>query len=98
VFDSIRGLLAMFPRGATDEQLIWRLSASGIRVTASEILASLTDLAERGEILRDAKGRWRVVETTSIPPSSSVTASGRAGGRHTENVLYAVVGICSART
>lgn len=98
MFDhTIRNLLAMFPRGATDNQLLWRLGASGIRVTASEILAGLTDLAERGEILRDATGKWRAVETTPIPPLSNGAASGRAGGTRAVNVLYAVVGVCSAQ-
>lgn len=51
----------MYPRGATDDQLIWRLAVSGLRISASELLASLSDLADRGEIVRDESGRWLVL-------------------------------------
>lgn len=61
VFDqTIRQLLSLFPRGATDDQLIWRLSVSGIRLNASELLAGLGALAARGEVIRDPSGRWQV--------------------------------------
>lgn len=64
MFDqTIRQLLSLFPRGATDDQLIWRLSASGIRLNASELLAGLGALAERGEVIRDPSGRWQVART-----------------------------------
>lgn len=57
---TIRRLLSLFPKGATDDQLVWRISASGIRLSASELLAGLGTLAQRGEIVRDAAGRWQV--------------------------------------
>jgi hypothetical protein len=72
VFDqTIRQLLSLFPRGATDDQLIWRLSASGIRLNASELLAGLGALAERGEVIRDPSGRWQVARphATGAAPS-----------------------------
>ncbi len=49
----------MHPRGLSNEQLLWRLRDSGIRVSASEILSTLTTLAERGEIVRMPDQRWR---------------------------------------
>jgi superfamily I DNA and/or RNA helicase/very-short-patch-repair endonuclease len=68
VFDqTIRQLLSLFPRGATDDQLIWRLSASGVRLNASELLAGLGALAERGEIIRDISGRWQVSRKNPVP-------------------------------
>ena len=68
VFDqTIRRMLSLFPKGATNDQLIWRLSASGARVSPSELLAGLGSLAQRGEIVRDPYGRWQV----SCPPATS---------------------------
>ncbi|MBR0760753.1 AAA domain-containing protein [Bradyrhizobium japonicum] len=81
MFDqTIRQLLSLFPRGATDDQLIWRLSASGIRLNASELLAGLGTLAQRGEIVRDLSGRWQVARKNVTPsgrdkPSASVMGS-----------------------
>ena len=74
MFDqTIRQLLSLFPRGATDDQLIWRLSASGIRLSASELMAGLGTLAQRGEVIRNLAGRWQVARPQTnrkdIPPS-----------------------------
>src|SRR5262245_57741731 len=60
-------MLSLFPRGATNDQLIWRLSASGVRVSPSELLAGLGSLAERGEIIRDGYGRWQVSRPPPTP-------------------------------
>ncbi len=101
MFDqTIRRLLTMFPRGATDNQLVWRLASSGIRISASEMLSGLNNLAERGEIIRDAYGRWKAIETVVQP--KAVTGARREGSLarqgHSLDVLYAVSGICSARS
>lgn len=98
MFDhTIRELLSLFPRGATNDQLIWRLNVSGVRVSPSELLAGLAALAQRGEISRDAFGRWR----TSTAPS--VRKAAQPGpGTHTDSqatndpsrFLYAVEATC----
>ena len=72
MFDrTIRQLLSLFPKGATDDQLIWRLSASGIRLNASELLAGLGTLAQRGEIVRDSTGRWQVSRPEAKPTQAT---------------------------
>lgn len=76
MFDrTIRQLLSLFPKGATDDQLIWRLSASGIRLNASELLTGLGTLAQRGEIIRDSTGRWQVSRPETKPKQA--TADGK---------------------
>jgi very-short-patch-repair endonuclease len=87
VFDqTIRQLLSLFPRGATDNQLIWRLSAAGIQLSASELLSGLGDLANRGEVIRDPQGRWQV----------SRPQAGRRDGSPVRQEVPAVTGGISA--
>lgn len=89
VFDqTIRHLLRLYPRGATDAQLIWRLGAWGLRLSASELLSGLSELAERGEIIRSPSGRWQNVapQQSSSNPDPDRSASGTPDG----TVLYAV--------
>lgn len=93
MFDqTIRQLLSLFPRGATDDQLIWRLSASGIRLSASELMAGLGALAQRGEVIRNPAGRWQVARPQTnrkdAPPSGRVKAA--ALDAATANSLTAV--------
>ncbi|RWK87962.1 MAG: DUF559 domain-containing protein [Mesorhizobium sp.] len=69
---TIRRLLALYPRGATDDQLIWRLRSSGLRIDASELLAGLLSLAERKEIVRGRNGRWMAAShMASAEPTTS---------------------------
>jgi hypothetical protein len=89
---TIRELLSLFPRGATDDQLVWRLRSSGLRVQGTELLAGLVALSERGEIVRDGHGRWRVAVVHPVPHQT-------ARGREPRNVevLYAVPAVCRSR-
>ena len=81
MFDhTIRQLLSLFPRGATDDQLIWRLSASGIRLNASELLAGLGALAQRGEIVRDSAGRWQIYRRESKTKQSTIESKPNKNG------------------
>lgn len=73
---TIRRLLELFPRGATDRQLIGHLAGTGLRVDAEELLAGLKSLADRGEIIRAAGGRWRIAEFVQSRPHAN--ASDRA--------------------
>ena len=88
---TIRRLLDLYPRGASDGQLLWRLRDAGLRVPAEELLHGLTSLADRGEISRDSSGRWNVVR-----PKILATASPANTGTSGPNIrvagakLYAV--------
>ncbi|WP_315813849.1 AAA domain-containing protein [Bradyrhizobium sp. SZCCHNR2028] len=95
MFDqTIRQLLSLFPRGATDNQLIWRLSASGMRLSASELLSSLGDLAHRGEIIRDSQGRWQVPRPRTGGKNGAPVREPGAAGDAAE-ALFAVDTTCS---
>lgn len=94
MFDqTIRRMLSLFPRGATNDQLIWRLSASGVRVSASELLAGLGSLAERGEIVRDAYGRWQVSRLAPTPSRQNSKNSSNSSAA-TPDFLIAVDATC----
>ena len=54
---TIRRLLALYPRGVSDSQLLWRLKDGGVRHSAADVLNALTALVERGEVSRDRTGR-----------------------------------------
>ncbi|MGY0572422.1 AAA domain-containing protein [Bradyrhizobium sp. RDM12] len=93
MFDqTIRQLLSLFPRGATDDQLIWRLSASGIRLSASELMAGLGALAQRGEVIRNPAGRWQVARLQTNRKDGPPSAEGKAAppGAAPANSLTAV--------
>jgi len=92
---SISDVLALFPRGATDDQLLWRLGVAGARVDASELLAGLNKLAGRGEIVREPTGRWRATPfEASFKKKGPETGLGVAGNH---NVLQAAPATCRAR-
>jgi very-short-patch-repair endonuclease len=98
LFDqTIRRMLSLFPRGATNDQLIWRLSAAGIRVSPSELLAGLGALAQRGEIVRDAFGRWRASAPLPTRNQSEPGSDARPDGHSPHGdpcFLYAVDATC----
>ncbi len=60
--ETIHRLLTLYPRGISDRQLTGRLARAGLRVEPVELLESLKDLHERGEILRTSGGRWKAAE------------------------------------
>ena len=45
---TIRGLLELSPSGLTNDQMLWRLRRSGIRLSADEIMQVLTALVNTG--------------------------------------------------
>jgi very-short-patch-repair endonuclease len=59
----------MYPRGATNEQLLWRLSTSGIRVEASQFLQNLVSLSKTG-LITHRDGRWKLVEHLKTPDTT----------------------------
>lgn len=89
MFDlTIRRLLSLFPRGATNDQLIWRLANSGVRLSASELLMGLNVLVERGEVVRDTQGRWRS-SAGPVPNSGGVRPAGPTPGAAADGILRA---------
>lgn len=50
-------ILTMFPRGATNDQLLFRLGAGGLRSDPSAVLSALSRLSAQGAILRRGS-RW----------------------------------------
>ena len=58
---SIPALLKLFPRGLTDDQLVWRLKQGGLRAEPSLLLAALHQLGARGEVRRQ-HDRWLTAE------------------------------------
>jgi very-short-patch-repair endonuclease len=89
-------MLSMYPNGATNDQIRWRLSSSGLKIDASELLQGLVKLSERGEIHLDNSGRWRLAELTNNVKQKKKDV----GSKPTEtddNVLRAVEGVCRSR-
>ena len=93
-------MLAMHPKGATNDQIIWRLKSVGVRFDASELLSGLTSLSRSGEIVRDRLGRWRIA-SYSVPPVSGearpVTPPGSSITSDHSEMLYAVPAQTKAR-
>ena len=69
--NTLRQMLSMYPRGASSEQIIWRLKSAGLRVDASQLLLGLTGLSKSGEIIRDPRGRWCLSQFTAPAGSAS---------------------------
>ncbi|WP_439817489.1 AAA domain-containing protein [Zavarzinia sp. CC-PAN008] len=98
---SIRSLLALYPRGASERQLIHRIKATGARITADEVVRSLAMLVDLGEIWREPDGRWCSTGLATANPSvGSHDAGARPpGDKATRDLLRAVtVRIAAAST
>lgn len=65
---SLRRLLEMYPAGASQAQLLWRMKQTGLRATASDILQALNELSGNGEIGVTSDDRWLL---TRFNPSNS---------------------------
>jgi very-short-patch-repair endonuclease len=87
---TIREVLSLFPRGATDAQLIWRLRGSGFRIQGSELLSSLVILSERGEIVRDAHGRWCAARQPSQIERKAAGQGSHPNASTSTHTLYAI--------
>lgn len=74
---TIRRLLELAPNGLSHDQLLWRLRSSGLRLSAADILASLTLLSEGGEARLTDAGRWQAIALTS--PANVQPKAPRAG-------------------
>lgn len=95
---TIRGLLELSPSGLTNDQMLWRLRRSGIRLSADEIMQVLTALVNTGVAQMSDTGRWRLAHFERRPPGQGGNGTKRTapldvGGR----VLWAVTAIVSTR-
>lgn len=73
---TIRRLLELAPNGLSNEQLLWRLRSSGLRISAEDILAALKVLTEGGEALRTTSGRWQAVGLVRIAGTPKASSNG----------------------
>ncbi|MFN3259906.1 MAG: AAA domain-containing protein [Pikeienuella sp.] len=63
---TIRKVLGLYPRGATSAQLLSRLSASGLRLSAEDVLDALVSLTQGGVVQRTSTGRWALASLSSL--------------------------------
>jgi hypothetical protein len=91
---AIRRLLEMYPAGASCEQILYHLRASGARATATDILQNLNMLSGNGEVGIVAEGRWLLIKFSSaakvVTPGSSQSISGKPEPQ--PKVLRAIAG------
>lgn len=89
----------MYPRGVSDEQLLWRLRSSGVRVSPAELVSDLALLVDRGDIRRRGDGRWEAVRAPNRDQSrkSTVRVQGEVqSGTILDAILYAAPGSVEA--
>lgn len=91
---TIKNLLELYPRGVSNNQLLWRLRKSGLRIDAQELLFDLKDLSQRGEIVRDHYGRWSLLHAAKshTPEVDGVRNNGVAhGSSNTQSDILSAV-------
>jgi very-short-patch-repair endonuclease len=94
---TVRRLLEMYPAGASQEQLLWRLKSTGLRASAADILQALNELSGNGEIRITTGRRWLLSRFTDVAAPQGITgdfgAAEQAAGAAA--ILRAVRGQCS---
>ena len=73
--ETITRILELSPSGLTNEQLLWRLRRSGLRLRPEDILQTLAMLADTGVAGISASGRWRLAQFERPPLGRSADAS-----------------------
>ena len=75
--ETITRLLEMTPMGLTDQQMLWHLRRSGLRIGGDEIAQSLTQLVDTGVARLESGGRWRLAHFVArgAPPSTPLPDS-----------------------
>lgn len=91
---SVRRLLEMYPAGASQEQLLWRLKSTGLRASAADILQALNELSGNGEIRIISGDRWVLSRFNGGPDPKGGNGSPGLPGRASDDapVLRAVRG------
>lgn len=92
---TLRQLLSMHPKGATSDQIIWRLRNVGVRMDASDLLHGLTRLSQQGEVIHTPSGRWILTEFTKAVTSGKDTSTKR--GDQTPQNIDDTLWACRAR-
>ncbi len=92
---TLRQLLSMHPKGATSDQIIWRLRNVGVRMDASDLLHGLTRLSQQGEVIHAPTGRWILTAFTKAGTNgkASITKRSDKSPASTDGTLWA----CRAR-
>lgn len=94
--ETITRLLELAPSGLTNDQLLWRLRASGLRLTSSDIVQSLAMLVDTGAASVSAAGRWRLAQFRTAPENlGSVRSATRSTEPTPSTVLRAVTALVS---
>jgi very-short-patch-repair endonuclease len=62
----------MYPAGASQEQLLWRLKSTGLRASAADILQALNELSGNGEIRITPGNRWILSRFNGVPNSKGI--------------------------
>src|SRR5664279_2772027 len=96
---TITRLLELSPSGLSNEQLLWRLRRSGLRLSPEEILQTLAMLVDTGVAGMSTAGRWRLAQFENIPPerNADVRTLTPPGPTHAA-ILRAVTGLAVPRT
>jgi hypothetical protein len=95
---TVTGLLGVSSAGLSSNQILWRLRNSGLRFGVEDILQTLADLVDSGEVVMLETGRWRLATFQHGRQDGK-----REGGREPANtppvdlVLSAVTAIVSRR-
>lgn len=94
---TVRRLLEMYPAGASQEQLLWRLKSTGLRASAADILQALNELSGNGEIRVVPGKRWLLSRFTDSAAPQDVNGDFSATGQTASEavILRAVRGQCS---
>ncbi len=90
---SIPALLKLFPRGLTDDQLLWRLKQGGFRTDPSSILAALDNLGSNGQVRRE-RDRWiAVAPASTVQPAVAGSAQASAAKGATSSLSAVLASI-----
>ena len=92
---ALRRLLEMYPAGASKDQILWRMKSSGLRVDASGLLQSFSELSANGEVDVTAGGRWQLSRYAKVPGLGISTD--RRSVLNDEKRLIAVPLTCGSR-
>ena len=74
--ETITRLLELAPSGLTNDQLLWRLRVSGLRLTSSDIGQTLAMLVDTGAASVSAAGRSRLAQFRMAPQKPGADHSG----------------------
>ena len=84
--ETITRLLELAPSGLTNDQLLWRLRTSGLRMTASDIGQTLAMLVDTAAASVSAAGRWRLTQFRMAPQKPGADHSRPRSTAPTERV------------